>query len=217
MKRPFITRPTLLRGQQLTNVINHLLVLGWSSKWLLASCWLGSNPPWSSRCCLALGSCQEMTFSDVFLKKFLKNHCIVQGSLDYPFRGNQSWCKCMVFFFLNNALFGLVSYNDPCYLSCKCIGDEVLPGPEVWWSWVYGCRPFCADQRTAEGDLGTEPMLGRIPRLRLVGEFPTMKKSGGGGGCTFECRFLGFTTWRCPWEVTDRKLVIVSWLSISPI
>ena len=184
---------------------------------LLASC-RGSNLPWSSRCCLALGSCQEMTFSDVFLK-FLKNHCIVQGSLDYPFRGNQSWCKCMVFFwcfFLNNALFGLVSYNDPCYLSCKCIGDEVLPGPELWWSWVYGCRPFCADQRTAEGDLGTKPMLGRLSTSR--GEFPTMKKSGGGGGrgvCTLRCRFWGLLL-GCPW-----KLLIISWLvtwlSISPI
>ena len=45
---------------------------------------------------------------------------------------------------------------------------------------MYGCRPFCADQRTAEGDLGTEPMLGRLSTSR--GEFPTMKKSGGGGG-----------------------------------
>ena len=193
MKRPFITRPTLLRGTT-TNQCHQPfaspgMILQVVSFLLLASCRLGSNPPWSSRYCLALGRCQEMTFSDVFLK-FLKNHCIVQGSLDYPFRGNQSWCKCMVFFwcfFLNNALFGLVSYNDPCYLSCKCIGDEVLPGPELWWSWVYGCRPFCADQRTAEGDLGTKPMLGRLSTSR--GEFPTMKKSGGGGCVPWDAAF----------------------------
>ena len=31
--KPFITRPTLLRGLTITMVINHLQVLGWSSKW----------------------------------------------------------------------------------------------------------------------------------------------------------------------------------------
>ena len=36
-----------------------------------------------------------------------------------------------------SAWFRLVSYNDPCYLSCKCIGNEVLPEPELWWSWVF--------------------------------------------------------------------------------
>ena len=72
---------------------------------------------------------------------------------------------------------------------------------------MYGCRPFCADQRTAEGDLGTEPMLGRLSTSR--GEFPTMKKSGGGGGeggVYLEMPLLGFTTWMSM-EVTDHKLV----------
>ena len=36
-----------------------------------------------------------------------------------------------------SAWFRLVSYNHPCYLSCKCIGDEVLPEPELRWSWVF--------------------------------------------------------------------------------
>ena len=64
---------------------------------------------------------------------------------------------------------------------------------------MYGCRPFCADQRTAEGDLGTKPMLGRIPRLRLVGEFPTMKKSGGGEGVPSNAAFWGLLL-GCPWK-----------------
>ena len=42
------------------------------------------------------------------------------------------------------------------------------------------------------------------------------EKIGGGGGCTFECRFLGFTTWRCPWKLLIVSW-LVSWLSISPI
>ena len=54
---------------------------------------------------------------------------------------------------------------------------------------MYGCRPFCADQRTAEGDLGTHPMLGR--KKRLVGNFPTMKKSGGGEGVPSNAAFWG--------------------------
>ena len=107
-------------------------------------------------------------------------------------------------FFLKNALFGLVSYNDPCYLSCKCIGDEVLPGPELWWSWVYGCRPFCADQRTAEGDLGTKPMLGRLSTSRWG--ISHHERIGGARGVPSNAAF-GVYYLDVHGSYTDRKLV----------
>ena len=76
---------------------------------------------------------------------------------------------------------------------------------------MYGCRPFCADQRTAEGDLGTKPMLGRLSTSR--GEFPHHEKIGrGGGGVPSNAAFWGLLL-----GDVHGKLLIVSWLSISPI
>ena len=69
---------------------------------------------------------------------------------------------------------------------------------------MYGCRPFCADQRTAEGDLGTKPMLGRLSTSR--GEFPTMKKSGRGRGVHSNAAFGVY------YLDVHGKLLIVSWL-----
>ena len=51
-----------------------------------------------------------------------------QGSLTYPIRRGIKHCKCMVILrdFPYFALFGLVSYNDPCYLLLQRSSSEDL-------------------------------------------------------------------------------------------